>query len=151
MRADGGLRILANVLKTWWPGTELNRRRQPFQGCALPPELPGHFLRTFCLHALSTKGLTAVFAVHWALSLGGMAAKQNSRCAGNRAELSNYSNLATFLKIVADDFSLPLFLLTFFCHILFHARSHDERWPLGTPFMTVSAQRLAPNQYGISR
>jgi hypothetical protein len=20
----------------------LNRRRQPFQGCALPPELPGH-------------------------------------------------------------------------------------------------------------
>ena len=30
-------------LKRWWPGTELNRRRQPFQGCALPPELPGHF------------------------------------------------------------------------------------------------------------
>src|SRR6185503_6125742 len=26
----------------WCPGTELNRRRQPFQGCALPPELPGH-------------------------------------------------------------------------------------------------------------
>ena len=23
-------------------GTELNRRRQPFQGCALPPELPRH-------------------------------------------------------------------------------------------------------------
>ena len=34
-----------NVIKTfkmWWPGTELNRRRQPFQGCALPAELPGH-------------------------------------------------------------------------------------------------------------
>ena len=28
-------------LKTWWPGTESNRRRQPFQGCALPAELPG--------------------------------------------------------------------------------------------------------------
>ena len=26
----------------WWPGTESNRRRQPFQGCALPSELPGH-------------------------------------------------------------------------------------------------------------
>jgi hypothetical protein len=26
-----------------WPGTESNRRRQPFQGCALPTELPGHF------------------------------------------------------------------------------------------------------------
>src|SRR5450631_1770049 len=32
-------------LKMWWPGTELNRRRQPFQGCALPPELPGHAVR----------------------------------------------------------------------------------------------------------
>ena len=35
----------AKLLKTWWPGTELNRRRQPFQGCALPPELPGHVFR----------------------------------------------------------------------------------------------------------
>ena len=25
----------------WWPGTESNRRRRPFQGCALPAELPG--------------------------------------------------------------------------------------------------------------
>jgi len=23
-------------LKTWWPGTELNRRRRPFQGCSHP-------------------------------------------------------------------------------------------------------------------
>jgi hypothetical protein len=28
---DEGLRICPNLLKTWWPGTELNRRRQPFQ------------------------------------------------------------------------------------------------------------------------
>jgi hypothetical protein len=28
---DAGLRISPNSLKTWWPGTELNRRRQPFQ------------------------------------------------------------------------------------------------------------------------
>ena len=27
--------------RMWWPGTESNRRRQPFQGCALPTELPG--------------------------------------------------------------------------------------------------------------
>ena len=27
-------------LKTWWPGTESNRRRQPFQGC-LPTLLSG--------------------------------------------------------------------------------------------------------------
>src|SRR5579864_1756535 len=37
---------LANCFRLWWPGTELNRRRQPFQGCALPPELPGHFPKT---------------------------------------------------------------------------------------------------------
>src|SRR5260370_1043228 len=41
---EGGLTIAHNSLKRWWPGTELNRRRQPFQGCALPPELPGHVL-----------------------------------------------------------------------------------------------------------
>ncbi len=32
-----------NLLILWWPGTESNRRRQPFQGCALPTELPGRF------------------------------------------------------------------------------------------------------------
>src|SRR5215467_7886903 len=32
----------ANCFGMWWPGTESNRRRQPFQGCALPTELPGH-------------------------------------------------------------------------------------------------------------
>src|SRR5579862_4654077 len=29
------------TFRMWWPGTESNRRRQPFQGCALPAELPG--------------------------------------------------------------------------------------------------------------
>ena len=33
-------KLLARI--KWWPGTESNRRRQPFQGCALPTELPGH-------------------------------------------------------------------------------------------------------------
>ncbi len=33
------------LLIQWWPGTESNRRRQPFQGCALPAELPGHETR----------------------------------------------------------------------------------------------------------
>jgi len=28
---EGGLTIAPNSLKIWWPGTELNRRRQPFQ------------------------------------------------------------------------------------------------------------------------
>ena len=26
---------VCKLLKTWWPGTDLNRRRQPFQGCQL--------------------------------------------------------------------------------------------------------------------
>jgi hypothetical protein len=33
-----------NVVDLWWPGTESNRRRQPFQGCALPTELPGQII-----------------------------------------------------------------------------------------------------------
>jgi hypothetical protein len=33
----------------WWPGTESNRRRQPFQGCALPTELPGRSGRKLSL------------------------------------------------------------------------------------------------------
>src|SRR5271170_591221 len=38
-----GLEFLAadKCFSLWWPGTESNRRRQPFQGCALPTELPG--------------------------------------------------------------------------------------------------------------
>ena len=43
--ADGKCYHRLKVLREWWPGTELNRRRQPFQGCALPPELPGHAVR----------------------------------------------------------------------------------------------------------
>jgi hypothetical protein len=33
--------LLLSYFERWWPGTESNRRRQPFQGCALPAELPG--------------------------------------------------------------------------------------------------------------
>jgi hypothetical protein len=43
---------MARCLKRWWPGTESNRRRQPFQGCALPAELPGH---------VHSEGATQVF------------------------------------------------------------------------------------------
>jgi hypothetical protein len=32
---------MISAFRMWWPGTESNRRRQPFQGCALPTELPG--------------------------------------------------------------------------------------------------------------
>src|SRR5246127_3842483 len=57
---DGGLTISRNSLKIWWPGTELNRRRQPFQGCALPPELPGHVPRTA---VVGLRGLSASAAL----------------------------------------------------------------------------------------
>src|SRR5215470_17147754 len=33
--------VATKLFRMWWPGTESNRRRQPFQGCALPTELPG--------------------------------------------------------------------------------------------------------------
>jgi hypothetical protein len=67
----------------WWPGTELNRRRQPFQGCALPPELPGHCLSAH-LH-LNMLIRTAADS-RFGRALGALterdAAKQHSRCAG---------------------------------------------------------------------
>jgi hypothetical protein len=31
LAVDEGLRISPNSLKTWWPGRDLNPRRQPFQ------------------------------------------------------------------------------------------------------------------------
>jgi hypothetical protein len=39
----------AKYFETWWPGTESNRRRQPFQGCALPTELPGRSVESLSL------------------------------------------------------------------------------------------------------
>jgi hypothetical protein len=52
--------MACKLLKRWWPGTELNRRRQPFQGCSLPkltvcnPYLylpfPAHFGPTYWTH-----------------------------------------------------------------------------------------------------
>ena len=67
-----------SACKMWWPGTELNRRRQPFQGCALPPELPGHVLFA---HLRPQNDRAANLAVHRALSLGGKPrSKQPMRC-----------------------------------------------------------------------
>src|SRR5690606_14360894 len=34
-------RAFSKYLKTWWPGTESNRRHGDFQSPALPTELPG--------------------------------------------------------------------------------------------------------------
>jgi hypothetical protein len=45
MRTEEVFLPAVKCFEMWWPGTELNRRRQPFQGCALPPELPGHISR----------------------------------------------------------------------------------------------------------
>jgi hypothetical protein len=61
--------ILNKCFEMWWPGTELNRRRQPFQGCALPPELPGHFLAHDAVRKTTCGQLLAAYR---ALSLGGM-------------------------------------------------------------------------------
>ena len=49
------------MVMMWWPGTELNRRRQPFQGCALPPELPGHVFEPAWLRVART----VRFSVFW--------------------------------------------------------------------------------------
>ena len=66
---------MANLLKRWWPGTELNRRRQPFQGCALPPELPGHVSKPAGPQAARTVRFTLVGA--------GFATERNCFTAGS--------------------------------------------------------------------
>src|SRR5208282_5358368 len=71
LRVIRKMKSAVNRFEMWWPGRELNPRRQPFQGCALPPELPGHFCPFLCT-ALSPKRMAANRAVHRALSLGGM-------------------------------------------------------------------------------
>ena len=40
-RNEPGFWKVCKLLILWWSGTESNRRRQPFQGCALPDRLPG--------------------------------------------------------------------------------------------------------------
>src|ERR1700722_20400055 len=80
----------------WWPGTELNRRRQPFQGCALPPELPGHFLCRSTLNACE----------FWLRQI-------RRHCRSSRAvkmlklvEHADYSNQAGFPQSDEPDFNL---------------------------------------------
>src|SRR6266550_3431869 len=80
--------------KVWWPGTELNRRRQPFQGCALPPELPGHF--GCALRLSASPGWTWVTLSRcrrWAN------AQTRQRLRWELAERKNYNNPGTFRSI----------------------------------------------------
>src|SRR5271155_5139765 len=102
----------AKTFEMWWPGRELNPRRQPFQGCALPPELPGHFRPHSSVHK-ATDGHSGrgAFARSTCALTGQDAAKQNSRCAWDRAELSNYNNGEPFAQNRREDFSLRLFVL----------------------------------------
>ena len=76
----------------WWPGTELNRRRQPFQGCALPPELPGHF-RAAHLSGLraSADARAADYGRPLCAHTGRGAAKQKIPVRWDCAELSYYN------------------------------------------------------------
>ena len=64
----------------------MNRRRQPFQGCALPPELPGHFCRS------TAEGLRVVgYAM-----LGGIAGNRGLLQCGSLWNSPDYSNQAGF-------------------------------------------------------
>ena len=75
----------ANRLKRWWPGTELNRRRQPFQGCALPPELPGHVLA----HSLSADTVLLVWQARTRTELPVNSGSQDAGSVWNRHDYSN--------------------------------------------------------------
>jgi hypothetical protein len=81
---------MANLLKRWWPGTELNRRRQPFQGCALPPELPGHIR----VHSLAARSLRVMG--HARTGRNADECRQSKRW--KRVKQSDYSNQASFAQ-----------------------------------------------------
>jgi hypothetical protein len=117
------------LLNRWWPGTELNRRRQPFQGCALPPELPGHFL---------SANRRATTAVDCALSLDGEAAKNRQPIRGERAELRNYNNPAPFTQNPCESLDVATLSV--------RPSSHGIESSFTTPFRIVSTQWFAPNQ-----
>ena len=87
-RARAKHRTGAKSFRMWWPGTELNRRRQPFQGCALPPELPGHFSKPF-----RSRELWGLFASRRVLR-----ECQPMKQPGTCAEPDDYSNARQFAQ-----------------------------------------------------
>src|SRR5437879_2081569 len=87
----------------WWPGTELNRRRQPFQGCALPPELPGHFVCALRLYPVSD-GTGRPFCGDFA----GRIAPSSNRCAGNGRNLGIIATLQLFAQCFGPTSHLKL-------------------------------------------
>src|SRR5580704_6767901 len=86
----------AKCLKRWWPGTELNRRRQPFQGCALPPELPGHVSRS--TYPLRSTRIVALRRLSWGCQ------PENSSTS-NARNVVDYSKGRRWLKVneTVDD------------------------------------------------
>src|SRR5271165_5823306 len=77
-----------NCFEMWWPGTELNRRRQPFQGCALPPELPGHVSKPTLPWTTRTCSLHA--------DCGGIAGRATRIGCRSVRNVTDYSNGARF-------------------------------------------------------
>jgi hypothetical protein len=82
---------MANLLKRWWPGTELNRRRQPFQGCALPPELPGHVR----VHSSAARSLRVMWDTR---ELGRNTSECRQSKRWKRMKQTDYSNQAGFAQ-----------------------------------------------------
>jgi hypothetical protein len=138
-----------NRLKTkhiWWPGRELNPRRQPFQGCALPPELPGHFLSTHLFAQRLPRRFDRAAFARCACALTGAGcreAKQPMRW--KRAELTNYNNPVPFPQNDCAKF-LPGRVLLVVFSLVAHSSRLKIDWPPATPFMIVSAEWLVPNQ-----
>src|SRR5439155_12323260 len=116
----------------WWPGTELNRRRQPFQGCALPPELPGHAFALWSETPCDAHMLERRFPNQ---------GSQGTESAWNRPDYSNATEIAqsgdrSRCRSSALDLAVGR---TFQPAVLF------------VPFITTNAQRFEANQYGIWR
>jgi hypothetical protein len=85
------MKSAVNRFEMWWPGTELNRRRQPFQGCALPPELPGHISK-------HTQLLQLQVGIRFTPIVAGLPIEKQLQC-WTRAQRFDYSKARHSLKL----------------------------------------------------
>jgi hypothetical protein len=137
--------------KIWWPGTELNRRRQPFQGCALPPELPGHVLDSQlgrwrrALYSRPRRCLSRI------------SSKNKQSNAGSVWNSQDYSNHLGFTQRAAvlmqglrmSGEEIRGLISNWFhttCNLHSEVRNHALRRAAIFPFKTVNAHRLVANQ-----
>jgi hypothetical protein len=97
--------VAAKLFRMWWPETGSNRRRQPFQGCALPAELSGQLVR-----------VPDVGCLHYSLALKIIACSQTD-CSCSSWSAVDFSTSACRLFPCASMVTIAGKLFTRRCHM----------------------------------